>query len=97
MDTKIGNMTSDLNRGIVNIVYNSLNLPVRIEMADGSLLESEYTADGALLSRTACYPSDAQGLEQLDLPVDAEGCYVCRRTYSGGREYVNGELDRIAM
>ena len=39
-----GNLTKDLNRGICGIEYNCLNLPSRVDFADGSRIT--YTYDG---------------------------------------------------
>ena len=34
-----GNLTKDLNKGISNIQYNSLNLPSKVTLTDGSTIE----------------------------------------------------------
>ena len=44
-----GNLTKDLNKGISNIQYNSLNLPRKVTFADGSTIEYTYAADGTKL------------------------------------------------
>ena len=44
-----GNLTKDLNKGISNIQYNSLNLPSKVTFADGSTIEYTYAADGTKL------------------------------------------------
>ena len=41
-----GNLTKDLNKGITNISYNSLNLPKKIMYSDGSSVTYLYGADG---------------------------------------------------
>lgn len=41
-----GNITKDLNRNILSIQYNSLNLPTVIEFADGKTIKYTYSADG---------------------------------------------------
>ena len=41
-----GNLTKDLNKGITNISYNSLNLPKKITYSDGSIVTYLYGADG---------------------------------------------------
>ncbi len=41
-----GNLTKDLNKNIVDIEYNILNLPNRIEFGDNSYIEYTYAADG---------------------------------------------------
>ena len=44
-----GNMTKDLNKGISNIQYNSLNLPSVVTFSDGSTITYTYTHDGKKL------------------------------------------------
>ncbi|WP_281228751.1 DUF6443 domain-containing protein [Flavobacterium aquiphilum] len=46
-----GNMTSDMNKGIANISYNQLNLPVAIQMAGGTITY-DYDATGTKLRKT---------------------------------------------
>ena len=46
-----GNLKSDLYRGVNNINYNHLNLPILIQKVDGSKLEMTYDAGGTLLTR----------------------------------------------
>lgn len=41
-----GNMTSDANKGIVEINYNHLNLPVSIHFENGGIISYLYTATG---------------------------------------------------
>ncbi len=95
-----GNMTADLNRGITGVVYNSLNLPVRVEMRDGSLIENLYDADGSLRQRSlrqkatgtpsvgGAFPSDS---------IDTEGYYVHVTDFCGPWEYANGKLSRTRI
>ena len=47
-----GNMIRDDNKGIVNIRYNHLNLPVEIEFATGDKIQYVYTAEGKRLEKT---------------------------------------------
>ena len=44
-----GNLTKDLNKGISNIQYNSLNLPSVVTFSDGSTITYTYTHDGKKL------------------------------------------------
>ena len=95
-----GNLTADLNRGITGVVYNSLNLPVRVEMRDGSLIENLYDADGSLRQRSmrqkatgtpsvgGAFPSDS---------IDTEGYYVHVTDFCGPWEYANGKLSRTRI
>ena len=41
-----GNLIMDINKGIVNISYNHLNLPICIEFSGGSRIEYRYNAIG---------------------------------------------------
>lgn len=41
-----GNLTKDLNRNIVDIQYNCLNLPSKVTFGDGSTITYTYAADG---------------------------------------------------
>jgi RHS repeat-associated protein len=46
-----GNMTRDDNKGITNIKYNHLNLPVRITFGTTGTIEYIYNADGVKLEK----------------------------------------------
>jgi RHS repeat-associated protein len=46
-----GNMTKDLNKDIVKITYNHLNLPETVEKADGQRIRYTYDAAGVKLSQ----------------------------------------------
>jgi len=46
-----GNLTRDDNKGIINITYNILNLPVSITNTSGNRLEYTYDASGNKLSQ----------------------------------------------
>ena len=55
-----GNLTKDLNKNIVDIQYNSLNLPSRIVFKNGDNISHVYSADGSnLRTAAACrsYPA----------------------------------------
>lgn len=96
-----GNMTVDSNRGIANVVYNNLNLPVRVEMGDGSRIENMYDADGGLrkriLRQTAGSGSASTGGAFPSDSIDAEGYYSFVTDYCGPWEYVDGRLNRISI
>ncbi len=47
-----GNMISDLNKGISSIIYNHLNLPVKINFANGDKIEYLYDAAGKKIRKT---------------------------------------------
>jgi len=44
-----GNMITDVNKGIVKIDYNHLNLPERVDMGSNNWIEYEYDASGIKL------------------------------------------------
>ena len=44
-----GNLTKDLNKGITNISYNSLNLPKVVTFSNGNTITNLYAADGRKL------------------------------------------------
>ena len=44
-----GNLTKDLNKNIIDIQYNVLNLPSAVTFADGSVISYLYSADGVKL------------------------------------------------
>lgn len=54
-----GNMTKDLNKKIVDIQYNFLNLPRRIEFEDGNLISYLYDAEGMKLRTTHVIGNDS--------------------------------------
>ena len=51
-----GNLTKDLNKGITSIVYNNLNLPVKIELENNRRITYLYDANGTKLRK--CYYED---------------------------------------
>ena len=44
-----GNLTKDLNKNIIDIQYNVLNLPSKVTFGDGSTITYTYAADGTKL------------------------------------------------
>ena len=44
-----GNLTKDLNKNIIDIQYNVLNLPSKVVFSDGSVISYVYAADGTKL------------------------------------------------
>ncbi|WP_421898631.1 DUF6443 domain-containing protein [Marinoscillum sp.] len=75
-----GNLTSDLNKEIINIAYNHLQLVDEIEFDDNSRLLYTYDASGNRLSKTF---------------KDSDGNELSRIEYVGLIEYVNGEINQI--
>ena len=95
-----GNMTSDSNRGITGIVYNSLNLPVRVEFSDGSRIENLYDGDGSLKQRRLRQKAAASPSVGGSFPsdsIDNDGFYTQSTDYCGPWEYVNGRLKCIRI
>ncbi len=95
-----GNMSSDSNRGITGIVYNSLNLPVRVEFSDGSRIENLYDGDGTLKQRRLRQKAAASPSVGGSFPsdsIDNEGFYTQSTDYCGPWEYVNGRLKCIRI
>lgn len=43
---KAGNMTANINKGIIKIDYNILNLPYKVYMSNGNMITYIYRADG---------------------------------------------------
>jgi RHS repeat-associated protein len=46
-----GNMLTDVNKGIVGILYNHMNLPTQITFSDGKILKYTYDASGTKLKK----------------------------------------------
>lgn len=74
-----GNMVYDQNKGITNITYNHLNLPVKILFATGNSIEYLYTAAGSKVKKT---------IVENPKPVRTQ-------EYSSGIVYGNGVLEAI--
>ena len=53
-----GNLTKDLNRNIVDIQYNCLNLPSKVTFGDGNTISYVYAADGTKLRTTHVIGND---------------------------------------
>lgn len=78
---KNGNMYYDLNKGIVDIQYNHLNLPTIVELDGNRFINYSYDASGAKLSSTAT----------------DNGTQINKTDYVGGVHYTNGELAFATM
>ncbi|MGB3180497.1 MAG: RHS repeat-associated core domain-containing protein, partial [Cyclobacteriaceae bacterium] len=76
-----GNMLSDANKGISSMVYNKLNLPVRIDFDDGRYILNHYTLDG-IKRRSEYYQAGATEPGKVT-------------DYAGSVQYENGVLTRI--
>ena len=89
---KNGNVTSDLNKGILKIEYNYLNLPTRINFLSyisGSTKDIYFIYD-------ASGQKHRKIVRQVDCGV--AGCATTETVYDyvNGIEYQNGKLQRIA-
>jgi RHS repeat-associated protein len=80
-----GNLVKDLNKGILNIRYNYLNLPEYIDFGSGKYIKFVYDATGVKLRK-------------LTQAVDyVSGGVINQKTdYVNGIEYKNGVTNRIA-
>lgn len=75
-----GNVTKDLNRNILSILYNTLNLPSVIEFASGKTIKYTYSADGHKLRAVYTTVTPAT-TKQID--------------YCGNLIFENGQLQQI--
>ncbi len=69
-----GNLVKDSNKGIGNILYNSLNLPQKIDLPDGSYIEYLYDAAGIKL-RQKVYNASKGSFDETN--------YIGNFVYSG--------------
>ncbi len=91
-----GNMRSDYNKGISWIKYNSLNLPAKLQFANGN--KSEYLYDASGVKRQAKYSFSPIG---VNIPIDDR--YIENQQfdslnvtdYCGNYIYEKGVLKRI--
>jgi RHS repeat-associated protein len=72
-----GNLTKDLNKGIISITYNHLNLPTKIEFENNRRIYYLYDANGVKLKKT--YYEDNRLMSTTD--------------YSGMFVYKDGHID----
>jgi hypothetical protein len=72
---KNGNMTKDMDRKIVAIRYNLLNLPDTVQFSNGNQIINRYAADGRKLG-TEYFTR----LVSTVLPIDKDT--VCKWTYA---------------
>ncbi len=59
-----GNMISDLNKGILAITYNHLNLPTKIDFGDGEYIKYTYDASGIKLKKLVREKNDSGTLTE---------------------------------
>ena len=77
----MGNMTSDQNKEITNIVYNHLQLVESIVFGDGTTIAYTYDAGGSRLSKTI---------------TDGGGNELGKVDYAGLIEYNDGKVNQVA-
>jgi len=75
-----GNVTKDLNRNILSIQYNSLNLPAKIEFEGNKTIKYTYSADGRKLRAeyTTALPATSKIID-----------------YCGNMIFENGQIQQI--
>ena len=61
-----GNMIKDRNKGITNIVYNHLNLPVQIVWAANKKIEYLYNAAGGKVQKKVTNGANIRTTDYLD-------------------------------
>lgn len=93
-----GNMTKDRNKGISCIIYNTMNLPSRIEYENGSRATYLYSADGTKLQ--VKYETSYAGLLASGPPTSSAPTAIAEThtiDYVGNKIYEDGELSRILI
>ena len=90
---KNGNMVKDLNKGILQITYNSLNLPTSLKMEGGKNISYVYDANGKKLqaSYTTSLPSTSMTLDYCDNMVYENGVLSQILVDGGYISFTNGK------
>ena len=90
---KNGNMVKDLNKGILQITYNSLNLPTSLKMEDGKSISYVYDAQGKKLqaSYVTTIPNSSMTLDYCDNMIYENGKLTQILVDGGYVSFVNGE------
>lgn len=97
----LGSMTKDLNKGILGIDYNSLNLPREITIKNSSTVGKTYytyAASGVKL-RAKHLSSFNMTIQPMHGIASADGIFDLSETtdYAGNVIYENGSLKRILV
>ena len=99
-----GNMTSDLNKHISLINYNTLNQPSEVRFADGSSIAYLYDADGNKLRASYAVASYAESMPvtqvmQGSISSQVQQPYMTRNNidYCGSAVYENGKLAYVPI
>ena len=90
---KNGNMVKDLNKGILQITYNSLNLPTSLKMEGGKNISYVYDANGKKLqaSYTTSLPRTSMTLDYCDNMVYENGVLSQILVEDGYISFANGK------
>ena len=90
---KNGNMVKDLNKGILQITYNSLNLPTSLKIEDGKSISYVYDAQGKKLqaSYVTTMPSSSMTLDYCDNMIYENGKLAQILVDGGYISFANGE------
>ena len=91
---KNGCMTKDLNKKISKIEYNLLNLPTKLNFADGSTISYSYDADGNKL-RADYNISLMNVINGTSSNAQAGNGVTTHRDYCGNFIYENGALKML--
>lgn len=76
-----GNMVEDKNKGIANIEYNHMNLPVQLSFSDGSKIRYNYDAAGIKIQKT---------VQEAGNPVISKTIYAGNFQYHSATNISNG-------
>ena len=90
---KNGNLVKDLNKGILQITYNSLNLPTSLKMEGGKSVSYVYDAQGQKLqaSYVTTMPSSSMTLDYCDNMIYENGKLTQILVDGGYISFANGE------
>lgn len=78
-----GNLTKDLNKKIVDIQYNYLNLPCRVEFEDGNFISYLYDAEGTKLRTMHVIGNDSTVTDYCDNVIYENGVAKALLTEAG--------------
>jgi RHS repeat-associated protein len=98
---KNGAMNKDLNKGISNIAYNSLNLPQMVDIKNQSVEgrnEYTYSADGRKLKAVQKWNPNYNTAPVIGSDVNVSAMTMSITTdYAGNKIYENNNLKRILV
>lgn len=86
-----GNLTKDLNKNIVDIQYNVLNLPSKVTFGDGNSVSYMYAADGRKLQTVHTIGGATTITDYVGNMIYDNG--VLKRILVDGGYYENGEYN----